>query len=54
MIYQDLEDVIVTYPHKTQRNNRHELLTKPLTKAFQIVYDKRLITKDYKTLPFGY
>lgn len=54
MIYQDLEDVIVTYPHKIQRNKRHELLTKPLTKTFQIVYDKRQITEDYKTLPFGY
>lgn len=54
MIYRDLEDVIVTYRHKIQRNKRHELLTKPFTKTFQIVYDKRQITKDYKTLPFGY
>lgn len=54
MIFKELDEVTVTYPHKIQRTKRHELLTKHFTKKYQIVYDKRQIIDDYKTLPFGY
>ncbi|XP_052681401.1 uncharacterized protein LOC128162281 [Crassostrea angulata] len=54
MIFKELDEVTVTYPHKIQRTKRHELLTKRFTKKYQIVYDKRQIINDFKTLPFGY
>ncbi len=54
MIFKELDEVTVTYPHKIQRTKRHELLTKHFTKKYQIVYDKRQIIDDFKTLPFGY
>lgn len=54
MIFKALEEVIVTYPHKIQRTKRHELLMKRFTKKSQIVYDKRQIIDDFKTLPLGY
>lgn len=54
MIFKELGEVTVTYPHKIQRTKRHELLTKRFTKKYQMVYDKRQIIDDFKTLPFGY
>lgn len=54
MIFNQLPDVTVNYPHKIQRTKRHELLTKPFTKKYQIVYDKRQIIEHFNTLPFGY
>lgn len=49
MIFKELDEVTVTYPHKIQRTKRHELLTKRFTKKYQIVYDKRHIIDDFKT-----
>ena len=54
MIHRELHDVVVTYPHKIHRNKKHELHTRPLTKTYQIVYDKRQVIGQFQTLPFGY
>ena len=54
MIHQEIEDLQVYYPHKIFRNSRHELHTRPLSKTYQIVYDKRQVINGYDTLPFGY
>ena len=54
MIHQEIGDLQVNYPHKINRNKRHELHTRPLAKTYQIVYDKRQVIGQYQTLPFGY
>nr|XP_022294902.1 uncharacterized protein LOC111105016 [Crassostrea virginica] len=54
MIHQEIGDLQVHYPHKIFKNSRHELHTRPLSKTYQIVYDKRQIINDFHTLPFGY
>ena len=54
MIHQKIQDLPVTYPHKIQRNKRHEFHIRPLTKTYQIVYDKRQVIGQYHTLPFRY
>lgn len=54
MIFKQLDDVTVKYPHKIQRSKKHQLFTRPLSKNYKIVYDKRQMIDHFKTLPFGY
>ncbi len=46
--------VAITDPHKIRRVGRYRLISVPETKRFRIVYDKRVIQRDYATLPYGY
>lgn len=54
MIFKQLDDVTVKYPHKIQRSKKHQLFTRPLSKNYKIVFDKRQMIDHFKTLPFGY
>ena len=49
------DKVTVDIPYKISRNAKTKNIeTKSMKKDYRIVYDKRLIIDDYKTLPYGY
>ena len=49
------DKVTVDIPYKISRNAKTKNIeTKRMKKDYRIVYDKRLIIDDYKTLPYGY
>ena len=52
---QDEESIIpVTYPHRIQRDGPGTVRTKAITKDYRMVYDKRVIQRDWTTVPYGY
>ena len=47
--------VSVDTPFRISRNTKtKEIQTKQMKKDYKIVYNKRVITQNYKTLPYGY
>ena len=47
--------VTVDIPYKITRDNRTKnIVTKHMKKDYRIVYNKRVIVENYKTLPYGY
>ena len=53
VISSDTSQSIISNPYKIVRKDG-SLYTKEESKAYQIVYDKRFIDRDFKTFPFGW
>ena len=49
-------DVVTVHnPHKIVRDYKNkEIITKTQNKDYRVVYNKRMIVDDYKTVPYGY
>ncbi|MCP3666869.1 MAG: hypothetical protein GY696_30980, partial [Gammaproteobacteria bacterium] len=47
------EEVVVVAP-RIRREEHHKIVTKLMRKVYRVVYDKRIVRKDYTTVPFGY
>ena len=49
------EKVTVENPHKITRDKKEKnIVTKKMKKDYRIVYNKRVITENYGTVPYGY
>ena len=49
------EKVTVVNPHKITRDKKERnIVTKKMKKDYRIVYNKRVITENYGTVPYGY
>ena len=49
------EKVTVENPHKITRDKKERnIVTKKMKKDYRIVYNKRVITENYGTVPYGY
>ena len=47
--------VTIDMPFKITRNKKNKkIFTKKMRKVYQIVYNKRVITDNYETVPYGY
>ena len=47
-------DEILVKQHKFVTNPYNEIKTITIDKLFKLVYDKRMVNRDYTTLPYGY
>ena len=49
------EKVTVDMPFKITRDKKEKnIVTKKMKKDYRVVYNKRVITENYGTLPYGY
>ena len=49
------EKVTVDIPFKITRDKKEKsIVTKRMKKDYRVVYNKRVITENYQTLPYGY
>ncbi|XP_064635289.1 uncharacterized protein LOC135492653 [Lineus longissimus] len=48
------ERIVVRNPRKIKRKKDFKVVSAPESKAYGIVYDKRIITESFQTIPFGY
>ncbi len=47
------EEVVVVSP-RIRREGHHRIVTKLIRKIYRVVYDKRVVRKDFTTVPYGY
>jgi hypothetical protein len=47
------EEIAVVAP-RIQRTDHHVMVTRLVRKCYRVVYDKRVVQKDFSTLPYGY
>ncbi|XP_069505099.1 uncharacterized protein [Ambystoma mexicanum] len=49
-----IKSIVVQQPSIVREKKRWEISTQTLQKTLRVVFDKRVLTNDYKTLPYGY
>jgi len=47
-------DTIPVIFKQIDRTRNHDVVTKNASKRYRVVYDKRIIRKDFTTVPYGY
>ncbi|XP_078499011.1 uncharacterized protein LOC144828487 [Lissotriton helveticus] len=51
---ENAKTIVVNQPCIVRSKKKWEITTEPLHKTLRVVFDKRVLTTDYKTLPYGY
>lgn len=46
--------IVVNQPSIVRTKKRWEITTQPLHKTLRVLFDKRALMSDYKTIPYGY
>jgi len=54
-VKKDKQNEIHVVSNKIDRKRKlHQIVTRPATKKFRIVYDKRIVRDDFTTIPYGW
>ena len=48
------QNVVVVVSPRIMRSGHHIIVTRLVRKIYRVVYDKRVVRKDYTTVPYGY
>jgi hypothetical protein len=51
LVTENINDQVIVHENRIARTEDHLIITRPETKQWRVVYDKRLLLPDLTTLP---